>query len=292
MKLRIKLLALMLAGLTQWAHGASETIKEFILDEHTVITIPVSLDRVTTISFPGPISAIDAAQVTADTKTPAAFQIAHTKGAAFFSVRAVTRKAATNLNLRWNKRTYVLELVESATPFYSVIFNLPPEPSGQGEVVKVSPHRLLALLDKAKSYPLLKAYHPEAVVQVEYRAYAKEPKVMDYHDYEIHLEEAFRFNPEDTLVFRLKLRNKTDQTLAYLPDGFSLRAGDRTYAASISDAGGVIPPKGEMPAYFAVTGTPNGGRNDLSLKNDFIVVLQAAPVKADPAPVAEKSQPE
>jgi len=274
MKLRVKLLALMLAGLAQWVEGASDTIKELILDEHTVVTIPVSLDRVTTISFPGPISAIDAAQVTADTKTAASFQIAHTRSAAFFSVRALARKAATNLNLRWNKKTYVLELVESATPLYSVIFNLPPEPAGKLEVVKVSPHRLLALLDKAKAYALLKAYHPEAVAQVEYRNYAKQPKVMDYRDYEIQLEEVFRFNPEDTLVFRLKLRNRTDRTLAYAPDGFSLRAGERTYCSSISDAGGVIPPKGEMPAYFAVTGTPNGGRNDLSLKNDFIVVLQ------------------
>lgn len=285
-------MALMLAGLAPWAMGASDTIKEFVLDEHTVVTIPVSLDRVTTVSFPGPIAAIDAAQVTADTKTPAAFQIAHTKGASFFSVRAIARKATTNLNLRWNKRTYVLELVESPTPLYSVIFNLPPEPTGRTEVVKVSPHRLLALLDKAKAYPFLKTYHPEAVAQVEYRSYAKEPKVMDYHDYEIQLEEAFRFNPEDTLVFRLKLRNKTDQPLEYAPDGFRLRAGDRTYPVSISDAGGTIPPKGELPAYFAVTGTPNGGRNDLSLKNDFIVVLQAVPTKADPTVPTPEPQPE
>jgi hypothetical protein len=35
----------------------------------------------------------------------------------------------------------------------------------------------------------------------------------------------------------------------------------------------MIPPKGQAPAYFAVTGTPNGGRNDLSLKNDFTILL-------------------
>ena len=261
--------------------GASDAIREFRLDERTVYTIPVSLERVTTISFPGPISAIDAAQVTADTKTPAAFQIAHSGGAAFFSVRALARKAATNLNLRWNKKTYVLELVESSSPLYSVIFTLPPEAAGPAESVKVSPHRLLALLDKARSYPLLKTYHAETVAQLEYRNYGKEPRVMDYHDYEIQLDEVFRFDPEDTLVFHVRLRNKTDQPLVYAPDGFSLRAGERTYFPSICDASGVIPPKSEMPACFAVTGTPNGGRNDLSLKNDFIVVLDARPVNAE-----------
>ena len=78
--------------------------------------MPVATNRVTTISFPGPIAAIDAVGVTADGKTPGQFQLAHTKGSSFLSVRALARKAATNLNIRWNKRTYVFELVESDTP--------------------------------------------------------------------------------------------------------------------------------------------------------------------------------
>ena len=78
--------------------------------------MPVATNRVTTISFPGPIAAIDAVGVTADGKTPGQFQLAHTKGSSFVSVRALARKAATNLNIRWNKRTYVFELVESDTP--------------------------------------------------------------------------------------------------------------------------------------------------------------------------------
>jgi hypothetical protein len=291
MKCSTKLLALMCLALASKALGGSDAIKEFTLDERTVYTIPVSLDRVTTISFPGPISAVDAAQVTADNKSPASFQIAHTTGTAFLSIRALVRKAATNLNLRWNGKTYVLELVESSSPLYSVIFTPPPEPIERIDPISVSPHRLLALLDKAKGYPLLKTYHPEAVMQVEYRNYAKEPRVMDYHAYEILLDEVFRFDPEDTVVFHVRLRNKTDQPLAYAPDGFSLRAGERTYFPSISDASGLIPPKSEMPAYFAVTGTPNGGRNDLSPKNDFIVVLQATPMETKPAPAVTPVEP-
>lgn len=271
--------------------AASDAIKEFTLDERTVFTVSVSQDRVTTISFPGPISAIDAAQVTSDNKTPAEFQIAHSPGTAFLSVRALAKKAATNLNIRWNGKTYVLELVENSSPLYSVIFNLPPEPVDHVEHASVSPHRLLALLDKAKGYPLLKAYHPESILDVEYHAYEKTPRIMDYHDYEVQLDEVFRFDAEDTLIFHVRLRNKTDQPLAYAPDGFSLRAGERTYFSSISDASGMIPPKGETPAYFAVTGTPDGGRNDLSLKNDFIVVLQADPALPPTQPISPATVP-
>ena len=92
-----------------------------MLDDHNVYAVPVSGTRVTTISFPSPIAAIDGALVTADGKTPALFQIAHTKGTAYFSVRALAKDAATNLNVRWNNRTYVFELRESGDPWYSVI---------------------------------------------------------------------------------------------------------------------------------------------------------------------------
>ncbi|MGH7980263.1 MAG: hypothetical protein ACREE6_12890, partial [Limisphaerales bacterium] len=83
--------------------------------------------------------------------------------------------------------------------------------------------------------------------------------------------------PEDTLIFRVILTNETDAILRYRPDGFSLRVGHRIYPQSISDAAGSIPPHGIAPAYFAVTGTPDGGRNDISLKNNFIVILSAWP---------------
>ena len=88
-----------------------EAIQCVTLDERAVVTVPVATNRVTTISFPGPIAAIDAVGVTADGKTPGQFQLAHSKGSTFLSVRALARKAATNLNIRWNKRTYVFELI-------------------------------------------------------------------------------------------------------------------------------------------------------------------------------------
>jgi hypothetical protein len=261
------------------ASANDKAIREIPLDEQTVYTIPVSVNRVTTISFPGPISAIDAAQVTTDTKRTAAFQIAHTKGSSFFSVRALGKKTVTNVNVRWNKKTYVLELVESDNPLLSVIFQYQPDSAGVIPPAPVTPSRLLALLDKAKAYPLLLAYHPEAVAQVEYRSYEKEQRIVDCKDYTIQIMEAFRFNPEDTLIFRVVLKNKTDKALRFAPNGFSLRVGERTYPQSISDASGVVPPNGEVPAYFAVTGTPNGGHNEISLKNDFFVILEAKPAE-------------
>ena len=264
------------------ANAGDKAIQNFILDEKTVYVIPVATNRVTTISFPGAIAAMDAAQVSIDPHKAAPFLIAHASGSSFFSVRAEARKAVTNINIRWNNKTYVLELVESGEPFLSVTFEPAPNTSSGIHSAPVTPSNLLALMDEAKAYPLLKAYHPDAVANVDYRNYENQPRIVDCTNYAVEIKEAFRFDREDTLVFRVGVTNKTDRQLLYAPNGFFLRVGERTYPHSISDASGIVPPHAEAPAYFAVTGTPNGGRNDISIKNDFYIILDAhtvAPMK-------------
>lgn len=268
------------------ADAKDKAIQTFILDEQTVYIIPVAINRVTTISFPGAIVAMDGAQASIDPQKPAPFLIAHAKSSAFFSVRAEMRKAVTNINIRWNNKTYVLELVESDDPLLSVTFVPPPDTSSSMNSQPVTPSRLLALMDEAKAYPLLKVYHSAVVAQADYRNYEREPRIVDCTNYAVKIEEAFRFDAEDTLIFHVGVTNKTDRELIYAPNGFFLRVGERTYPQSISDASGIVPPCVEAPAYFAVTGTPNGGRNDISIKNDFYVILDAhtvAPV-SDPVP--------
>jgi hypothetical protein len=228
--------------------------------------------------------------VTADGKTPGQFQLAHTKGSSFLSVRALAPKAASNLNIRWNKHTYVFELVESDTPVLAL--NL--EDRAPTETVQpapfVTPTHLLVLLDKAKAFPLLKKQQPEAVANVEARTFGDKPQVTDFNDYEIRIEEVFRFNPEDTLVLHVMLRNKSDKEIRYLPESFALRVGNRLYYQSISDAPGVLPPKAASTVYFAITGTPDGGRNEISLKNEFtVLVSRLAP--RPPLPTSSTNSP-
>jgi hypothetical protein len=279
----------LLAGTVAFA-APPEAIQRVTLDERVVVTVPVSTNRVTTISFPGPIAAIDAVGVTADGKTPGNFQLAHTKGSSFVSVRALARKAATNLNIRWNKRTYVFELIEGDAPVLAL--NL--EDRAATEIVQpapqVTPTRLLSLLDKAKTFPLLKKQQPDAVAGAEARAFGDEPQITDFNDFEIRIEEVFRFNPEDTLVFHVTLRNKSDREIRYLPESFCVRVGNRLYYQSVSDAPGLLPPHAASMIYFAITGTPDGGRNELSLKNEFSVLVSRLP-SPPPSPATTQTTP-
>ena len=277
MKSTVKLAPLILTVFVVAAAPAqsSPSIQQAWLDDRVAVSVPVATNRVTTISFPSPVDAIDGAGVTVDGKTPGLFQLAHTKGSAFLSVRALFHGASANLNIRWNGHTYVFELVESAAPVLSLNMEAIPSPSepGAGHAPEVSPLKLIALLDKAKAFPLLKSQQPESVADVGFTTYDGKPLVSDFNDYEIEIEQAFRFNAEDTLVFRIGITNKTSVPLLYQPDSFVLRAGSRFYPQSISDSDGRVPPLGRVIVYFAVTGTPEGGRNDLSLKNSFTVLV-------------------
>src|ERR1700690_4312795 len=276
MKSTAKILSFTLSVFTAAvALADSPAIQQVLLDDRTAVSVPVATNRVTTISFPGAITAIDGAGITVDGKTPGLFQLAHTRGSAFLSVRPLFPRASANLNIRWNDHTYVFELTESDQPVLSLNLEAPPKPEdeGVGHAPEVSPIKLLALLDKARAFPLLKAQQPETVADVDFTTYDGKPLVSDFNDYQIQIEEAFRFNAEDTLVFRLVITNRVDAPLIYQPDSFTLRAGNRLYPQSISDADGIVPPNGRSIVYFAVSGSPDGGRNELSLRNAFTVLV-------------------
>jgi hypothetical protein len=254
------------------------SIKTYPLDEASVQLIPVATDRVTTVSFPGPITALQGARFTSDSKRLDYLQLSYVPGNYFFSVRALAQNARGNLNVVWNRKTYVIEFVEGNSPVLSA--NFVYERRGRQSVMNVSPARLLGLLDKAKAYPLLAEHYPRTVEDI---AYAMPKVVTEYPDFNVTVDEAFQFTSEDSIVLKVTFTNKTAKPVYYTPSEVQVRVGDYVFPNSISDASGVIPPNASEPGYFVVTGTPSGGRNDLSVKNKFYVIVSE---NAAPSPSA------
>lgn len=276
-----KLILFALPFSTFVAHATEQRVQDFILDDHTVYGVPISGARVTTISFPSPIAAIDGALVTLDGKTPGVFQVAHTKGTAYLSLRALAKDATTNLNVRWNNRTYVFELRESVEPWYSVVLQSKPE-KGTRSTRPLTPPRLLGLLDKAKAFALLKTQQPDAVADVEHRDLREQPLVSDCGDYEVRAVDAFRFPDDDAVVFQLVINNRADNALEHTPEKLEVRVGDRVFTPALTDLVSTVAPHESTIGYVVVSGGP-AGRNDLSLKNDFTFVLSRRDVAAEAA---------
>ena len=249
----------------------TQVIKQFPLDERTVYEIPISRDVPTTLMFPSAITAIEGANISASPENPAPVLLAYTAGRYFFSVRALDPAGKAAVNVVWKNKTYVIRFTNSAEPYGSVTF-YEDELAGRSAALRrrVTPDVLLGLLDRSKNFDLVHSQYPEAVQQIER---ATPNTVSYYRDFRATVEEVFRFDPEDTLVFRLKLENTGDNEVIYQPQRLAVRVGSDVYYASISDASGIIPPKASTAAFFAITGTPRGGRANLSIKNNFSVLV-------------------
>lgn len=270
----LRLHHLLIAGLAflppVHAYGAS-AVKQFPLDERVVYEIPISGDAPTTLMFPSPVTAIEGANVSATPETPAPVLLAYTPGRTFFSVRALEPNARAAVNVIWKNKTYVLRFAAAAEPFGSVTFYEDALAGRSASLQRrVTPEALLALLDRAKSHALISDQYPEAAQQIERAAPAN---VTYYRDFRVTVEEVFRFDPEDTLVFRLRFENSSDREVVYQPQRLAARVGQNVYYAAIADASGIVPPKATTTGFFAISGTPRGGRANLSIKNVFSIIV-------------------
>jgi hypothetical protein len=80
----------------------------------------------------------------------------------------------------------------------------------RGAARSVVPERLLSLLDKAKAYPLFQKNYPDALEGVLHAT----PNTTNYYDnFKLSVRDVWRFEEEDTLVFRIELENPSDTTI-------------------------------------------------------------------------------
>ncbi|MFZ5495448.1 MAG: hypothetical protein ACOZE5_08960 [Verrucomicrobiota bacterium] len=263
------MIGLFLAGVL--AVNAAPVVRQFPLDERVVYEIPISPDAPTTLMFPSALTAIEGANISASPDTPAPVLLAYTPGRTFFSVRALESAAKAAVNVVWKNRTYVLRFAVGPEPYGSVTF-YEDELAGHSAALqrRVTPEVLLGLLDRAKSYALVRSQYPEAVQQIEY---ATPGSVSYYRDFTVTVEEVFRFDPEDTVVLRLRFENRGDSEVVYQPQRLAVRVGGNVYYAAVADASGIVPPQATTAGYLAISGTSRGGRANLSIKNQFSIIV-------------------
>lgn len=249
--------------------AASPAIKQYPLDDYVVQTINVPYNKgTTTFLFPSAVTAIRARKVVTQAGQKGGdFVLNYKPGTHFFSLAALRSDAEDYLTVIYNRKAYVFLLKASDKPDLTVTLY---QPEAGKRKAGTSPAKLAALLDKAKSYHVLNQYHPDAVAGV---GYARPAQIMRYIGFRVLVEEVWRFEEDDTLVFRVTLDNETGEPIYYKPQELSVRVGDRIYNQSIADASGVMPPHSPTTAFFAITGNPAGGRNNLSVENSWNILV-------------------
>lgn len=265
--------------------GASPIV-EYSLNPYKALDLVISRE-VTTITFPGAITAVAAADmliesgkesgVEVDPPTPMRFQVTHPPGANFLLVRSLLPTAIGRLTVIFEEAAYVFQL-SSVTQgsIASVIIKRAPVPGTPRivlrppEPVAFTPRIGLSLLDRARAYPVLAASLPHAVEDVTRIA---SPRTLELSDLVITVREVFRFPKEDAVVFLLKLRNKSEHILDIAPGSFAARVANEKFPQAIAHGPQVLAPGEEREAEFAIVGMPDGTRNDLSAENTFTILV-------------------
>jgi hypothetical protein len=286
---------------TQADNTPAGFLRTFSLDERTPYQIPVAVQRgVTTLVFPEPPQNYAAARVTfveAGQKAPDLsdddridFVALTHRGSATCSIRAVRPEAQDTLSVFLNGKVYQLFLhAEKEKPLLTVEFRFRPA-LGAAQSQAVSPNRLIDCLTRAKAWPVLRKYYPD---QLDNVTRVVSDRIIQYPDFRVQISEIFRFEAEDTLVFHLLLENQTDREIPYKPAELSVRVEAQTanaqeappiYDASLVDASGLMPAKSVTSAWFAITGTRDGGRNELDpARNIFTVLVPRVAFPSAPA---------
>jgi hypothetical protein len=282
----------------------AQTIRELVLDPQQAVDLPVSRE-VTTVVFPGPITAVAGADMLIDSgkestevdeSTPLRFHVTHAPGANFLLVRSLQPGACGRLTAIHEGSAYVIELRSVATESVaSAIFKRASSPAaervtGPPEPVRFSPRIGLSLLDRARAYPVLSRSLPKAVEGVTLRAQNRKVVLPDL---EITVQEVYRFPREDAVVFLLGLKNTTDCVLDLAPSTFAARVAQERFEQSVANGPRSLGPGESADAEFAVVGLPDGTRNDLSADNAFTILVNTArrePAVAAAAPTASPTE--
>jgi hypothetical protein len=260
------------------------------LDQKKPPIINVGTRNITTIELPARIEAIEGygfylpSEKNAGSPEGNFFQLSYSKGANFFSVRALASGAEGNLTVVINQTVYGVYFRETAEPSFVVVFDdgrgtMEKTESGQGtdpgkppEQKSASPERLSSLLDKLKGFAALRNSAPEMFEGMTFVEPNKKAKI----DQEVSttILRVLRDDAIDTVGFEVEISNRSKADYYYDPEGFGARVGEKYYGQSISDASGVVPSGRAESIFFCVTGDGKGGRNDLAVSNDFEIAVR------------------
>jgi hypothetical protein len=267
----------------------SKKVVRTTLNQSEPADVKVGLQGITTLEFPAKIEAINgygfSTQLNSETDD---FQLTYEKGTNFLSLKALKPGVSANLTVVLNEKVYCFYCEQDNDPSFVVIFAAPGENSrfvAKGEPQPVVPEQqaltheqLLSFLAKVKGYSTLKTDSPDAIASLRV---AEPEKSAAVGEIETVIKRVVCDESLGLVGFEVQLANKSHSDFYFDPDGFSVRVDDATYDACISDAGGIVPARTSVPAFFAVTGTTPGGANQLSADRNFDLQLRPTEARAN-----------
>jgi hypothetical protein len=267
-------------------NGVAARVVRPRLDSDRPATVRISVEEDTLLTFPHPIEAIYGNKFArkAEERTVSKFVLSYKDGKAYCALRSLRPEATGTLSIVLDGRPYVVvcETVPETERDFSVIFTEagtlpsgePPRPPTdappQLPYKPASPGRVNGLIDKLKAFPTFREANPLMFTGLDVAEPHKEVAIPGVR---AEIRRVMRDNAIDTVGFEVGLSNTSSTPYFYDPESFNVRVGSEVYTQSFADASGRIGPGQTTTAYFTVTGSGDGSRNDLSVNNDFTIAF-------------------
>lgn len=126
---------------------------------------------------------------------------------------------------------------------------------------------LLGILSRAKQREFLESVNPDLFDGWNQRRDLN--LVSGLGDVSSIITEIQQWPQKDALVFRCRLENKGKRLFRFKPSDVKVRAGDASYGVQLADSSGVVKPGMATALDVVVQGNATGGKEHLSIKNDF-----------------------
>jgi hypothetical protein len=250
------------------------------LNHNEPALIKVSTNGVTSLEFPYKIEAIDGYGFSQTPGVGDAFQISYTKGTNYFSVRALKPGVTGNLTVVLDQKVYAIYFEESGDPSFVNIFSA----ANDGELAALgqlenpqsdkiaTPVQLTGLLDKTKSYALLKSTSPQALDGMRVVEPGTKGKIED--QVETRIVRVLQDDSLGAFAVEVEVNNRSQKDFLYDPQELRIKVKDKTYGVAMEDAPGIVQAGTSTSIFVLVNDASLVEQKELVVADDFNLVIK------------------
>lgn len=275
--------------MTCGAHAQVMEGRELVMldSSRTVHEIAINSNVATTITFPEPVTLLTGYGLVGDASgsnsmAQAKVCVVHYDNTLpdTIVVRLLKPGEPCHATVRTTTGMHLLRFVSSPTANLAVIVSPPGQRSAAREIepaevtqtrLTFSSEELVGILGKARNRKALQPLNPALYSGWEERNGIDLTSTVKNRTCSIY--EIQRWPAKDALVFRCWITNIGDRPYEFEPNGVKVRIGERTYPVQLADSSGLVEPNQKAPLDVILQGNIQGGREHLSLHQDFRIEL-------------------
>jgi hypothetical protein len=267
--------------------ASAQTIATKILTAGAPIKISLSTALTTTLLFPEPLSGTFGlglvSQTTSQSAGSGSVQIEHPDGSPIVVLHALNESAAVIMTILLDGKLYVFDLKSAPNPEVAVtlvkdttaprVTEVTPEEI-KATRLKFDPELFVGFLRRAHNAALMRKIYPDLYQGYNTRAadYTSDSGVVKTTVNQIH-----RFSREDAIVLEGTVENETPHPIEFDGRAATVQVANETHPVKLLDCVRPIPGRATVPIDVVLQGDIDGGRANLSIDNEFRIILPPIP---------------